>query len=100
MNAGAFGGETWDSVESVDTLDRQGRQRTRSRAEYRVGYRSVTGVPGEWFLGATLALSSDPDADMSQTRRDAAPAGPYPAAGRAQLRFGVSAIRRATLPHG
>ncbi|MDE0001352.1 MAG: UDP-N-acetylmuramate dehydrogenase [Rhodospirillaceae bacterium] len=66
MNAGAFGGETWDSVESVDTLDRKGRQRTRSRAEYRVGYRSVTGVPGEWFLGATLALSNDPEADMSQ----------------------------------
>ena len=66
MNAGAFGGETWDSVESVDTLDLKGRQRTRSRAQYRVGYRSVTGVPGEWFLGATLALSSDPDADMSQ----------------------------------
>ena len=66
MNAGAFGGETWDSVESVETLDRRGRQRTRSSSEYRVGYRSVAGVPGEWFLGATLALSSDPEADMSQ----------------------------------
>ena len=66
MNAGAFGGETWDSVESVETLDRRGRQRTRSRTDYRVGYRSVKGVRGEWFLGATLALSSDPEADMSQ----------------------------------
>ena len=66
MNAGAFGGETWDSVESVDTLDPKGRRRTRNRAEYRVGYRSVIGAPGEWFLGATLALSSDPEADMSQ----------------------------------
>ena len=66
MNAGAFGGETWDSVESVETLDRKGRRRTRNRAEYRVGYRSVTGVPGEWFLGARLALSSEPEADMSQ----------------------------------
>ena len=66
MNAGAFGGETWDSVESVETLDRRGRQRTRSRTDYRVGYRSVKGVAGEWFLGATLALSGDPEADMSQ----------------------------------
>ena len=66
MNAGAFGGETWDSVESVETLDRGGRRRTRSWTDYRVGYRSVEGVPGEWFLGATLALSSDPEADMSQ----------------------------------
>lgn len=79
MNAGAFGGETWDSVESVETLDRSGQLRTRDRADYRVGYRSVAGVAGagvagggvagvsdEWFLGATLALSSDPDADMGQ----------------------------------
>ena len=66
MNAGAFGGETWDSVESVETLDRSGEPRTRHRADYRVGYRSVSGVSGEWFLGATLALSSDPEADMSQ----------------------------------
>ena len=66
MNAGAFGGETWDSVESVDTLDRSGQLRTRARSDFLVGYRSVAGVSGEWFLGATLALSSDPEADMSQ----------------------------------
>ena len=66
MNAGAFGGETWDSVESVETLDRSGQLRTRNRADYRVGYRSAAGVSGEWFLGATLALSNDPDADMGQ----------------------------------
>ena len=66
MNAGAFGGETWDSVESVDTLDRSGRLRARARSDFLVGYRSVAGVSGEWFLGATLALSSDPAADMSQ----------------------------------
>ena len=66
MNAGAFGGEAWDSVESVETLDRSGRRRTRGRTDYRVGYRSVKGAPGEWFLGATLALSSDPQADMGQ----------------------------------
>ena len=66
MNAGAFGGETWDSVESVETLDRSGQLRTRDRADYRVDYRSVAGVSGEWFLGATLALSNDPGADMGQ----------------------------------
>ena len=66
MNAGAFGGETWDSVESVDTLDRSGQLRTRARSDFLVGYRSVAGVSGEWFLGATLALSRDPAADMSQ----------------------------------
>ncbi len=66
MNAGAFGGETWDSVESVETLDRRGRRRTRGRADFRVGYRSVAGASGEWFLGATLVFSSDPEAGLDQ----------------------------------
>ena len=66
MNAGAFGGETWDLVESVETLDRSGRLHQRSRADYQVGYRCVEGVVDEWFLGATLALAHDPSADMSQ----------------------------------
>jgi UDP-N-acetylmuramate dehydrogenase len=54
MNAGAFGGETWDYVRSVDTLDRAGVRRRRARAEYQVGYRSVVGPAGEWFLAAEL----------------------------------------------
>ena len=29
MNAGAFDGETWDSLREVDTIDRQGRIHTR-----------------------------------------------------------------------
>ena len=67
MNAGAFGGETWDLVEAVDTIDRSGRRQTRSRSAFRVGYRLVEGgAPDEWFLGATLALSDDPEADMHQ----------------------------------
>jgi UDP-N-acetylmuramate dehydrogenase len=54
MNAGAFGGETWDYVRAVDTLDRAGVRRRRARAEYQVGYRSVVGPQGEWFLAAEL----------------------------------------------
>jgi UDP-N-acetylmuramate dehydrogenase len=65
MNAGAFGGETWDSVVSVETIDRQGAVRTRARAEYSVAYRSVNGPADEWFLGALLAFSS-----TQQTRPD------------------------------
>jgi UDP-N-acetylmuramate dehydrogenase len=56
MNAGAFGGETWDYVRSVNTLDRAGVRRRRARAEYQVGYRSVVGPAGEWFLAAELAF--------------------------------------------
>jgi UDP-N-acetylmuramate dehydrogenase len=59
MNAGAFGGETWGHVESVVTIDRRGEVRTRPRSEFTVGYRSVEGAAGEWFLAAIFALSHD-----------------------------------------
>ncbi|HZF27522.1 MAG TPA: UDP-N-acetylmuramate dehydrogenase [Gammaproteobacteria bacterium] len=60
MNAGAFGGETWTNVESVVTVDRGGELATRPRADFRVGYRTVEGPPGEWwYLGATWALAPD-----------------------------------------
>jgi UDP-N-acetylmuramate dehydrogenase len=56
MNAGAFGGETWPLVASVDTLDQRGVLHTRLREEYQVGYRSVSGAQGEWFVAAELQL--------------------------------------------
>ena len=65
MNAGAFGGETWDVVKSVKTIDRKGVLRTRTTDDFKVAYRSVVGATDEWFLGATLALSSDSDASLS-----------------------------------
>jgi len=64
MNAGAFGGETWDCVEAVETIDRTGTRRDRGPGDYRVAYRTVSGPSGEWFLGATLALQADHEADM------------------------------------
>lgn len=57
MNAGAFGGETWELVESVETVDRHGVRRVHTPADFRIGYRSVVGPAGEWFLAATLRLS-------------------------------------------
>jgi len=57
MNAGAFGGETWQHVHSVETIDRSGRTHTRGRGEYQVGYRQVrAAVPGEWFIAAQLGF--------------------------------------------
>jgi UDP-N-acetylmuramate dehydrogenase len=57
MNAGAWGDETWNHVEAVETVDRQGVRRERLADDYRVGYRSVTGPEGEWFVGARLAFT-------------------------------------------
>ncbi|MDH5241480.1 MAG: UDP-N-acetylmuramate dehydrogenase [Gammaproteobacteria bacterium] len=59
MNAGAHGGETWERVESVRTIDRSGETHERAPAEYTVGYRSVTGPANEWFIGASFRFEPD-----------------------------------------
>lgn len=59
MNAGAHGGETWERVESLRTIDRSGEIHERAPSEYTVAYRSVTGPAGEWFLGATFRFEAD-----------------------------------------
>lgn len=59
MNAGAFGGETWDRVIDVDVIDRRGVRSRRSFDEYEVGYRSVKGPAEEWFLAARLRFDKE-----------------------------------------
>ncbi len=54
MNAGAFGSETWNWVNAVETVDRRGELYRRKPSEYKVSYRSVKGPTNEWFLGAWL----------------------------------------------
>ena len=68
MNAGAFGGETWDRVESVETIDRAGTVRRRGAEDFAVGYRSVRGAPGEWFVSGTWALGVDTETDRAAIR--------------------------------
>ena len=58
MNAGAWGGEIWEYVEAVETIDRAGVRRERFPDDFRVGYRSVVGPPGEWFLAARLVFAA------------------------------------------
>ena len=67
MNAGAFGGETWPRVVAVETIDRYGHLQQRAATEFNVGYRSVSGVPGEWFVAAHLRLEPG-DAEAAQRR--------------------------------
>lgn len=47
MNAGCYGSETWQHVESVQVLRRSGELVQRSTADYAVGYRSVSRIQGE-----------------------------------------------------
>ncbi|WP_133512622.1 UDP-N-acetylmuramate dehydrogenase [Candidatus Thiosymbion oneisti] len=69
MNAGAYGGETWDRVRRVLTIDRRGELRERLPKDFRIGYRRVQGPPGEWFLGAELGLEpGDTAAGLARIR--------------------------------
>jgi len=69
MNAGAHGGETWERVESVRTIDRNGEIHQRAPAEYSVSYRSVTGPANEWFLEGTFRFDPEvvPSMDTLKT---------------------------------
>jgi UDP-N-acetylmuramate dehydrogenase len=69
MNAGAFGGETWRHVLSVETIDRGGHAHTRAPGEYRVSYRQVIApAPEEWFIAASLSFERRPAAHESEVR--------------------------------
>lgn len=64
MNAGAFGGETWNIITAVETVSRDGQRRRRLADEFQVSYRSVKVPEGEWFVAAELSLEKG-DSDKS-----------------------------------
>jgi UDP-N-acetylmuramate dehydrogenase len=68
MNAGAWGGLTWNHVIEVDVLDRRGVRHTRTAKEYEIGYRSVKGPPEEWFIGARLEFERTPGVNTGAIR--------------------------------
>lgn len=67
MNAGAFGGETWQYLVAVETMDRQGQLHVRQPDEYEIGYRHVRGPTDEWFIAAQLRFESG-DSAAAQMR--------------------------------
>jgi len=86
MNAGCYGGETWNIVSRVRTIDRAGRLHERDRGAYRFGYRAVTlregrttgadrGAPStesseEWFVGATFTLARGDGSESRQRMKE------------------------------
>jgi UDP-N-acetylmuramate dehydrogenase len=58
MNAGAFGGETWLIVKTVEMINRAGTVTKRGADEFEISYRSVKGLISEWFLAAELQLTA------------------------------------------
>ena len=71
MNAGCYGGETWDIVERVQTIDRQGELRVRARADFDISYRhcelhvDASSDEEEWFASAHFRL---PEGDTEESR--------------------------------
>jgi UDP-N-acetylmuramate dehydrogenase len=59
MNAGCYGGETWDIVQRAVTIDRSGRLVLRSKDEFAIGYRHAAPKPEreEWFAAAWFGLT-------------------------------------------
>jgi len=76
MNAGCYGGETWDIVVDVTTVDRSGALRRRSPGDYEIAYRHVRlktvapRPPEEWFVGAGFRLKRGPGAESRRMITD------------------------------
>jgi UDP-N-acetylmuramate dehydrogenase len=68
MNAGAFGGETWQHVREVETIDMQGQVHRRPASAYRASYRHIEGPQNEWFLAARLHFELRADVSEMEIR--------------------------------
>ncbi|HYC35085.1 MAG TPA: UDP-N-acetylmuramate dehydrogenase [Usitatibacter sp.] len=71
MNAGCYGGEAWEHVIAVETVDRSGNLRLRQPADYDVGYRHVElkGGGEEWFVSGVFVFErGDEAASMKRMR--------------------------------
>ena len=70
-NAGCYGGEIWDIVERVVTINRRGQLRRRASTEFEFGYRrcelktDASSDGDEWFASAHFKL---PEGDREESR--------------------------------
>jgi UDP-N-acetylmuramate dehydrogenase len=72
MNAGAFGGETWERVLKVETMNRHGVISVGTPADYTIGYRSVQkpNIPEEWFVAAHFQFTPGNTAESNQAIKE------------------------------
>ncbi len=71
MNAGCYGGETWNHVVRVEVLTRDGRFEIRTPADYAIGYRSVRradGSPPDGIFTAAWLRFAQGDAAQARAR--------------------------------
>jgi len=68
MNAGCYGGETWDHVAEVEVLTREGALERRSPQAYVIGYRSVVSRRGTDDVAFTAAWFDFPSGNGAYAR--------------------------------
>ena len=68
MNAGAFGGETWALVDSIECVDRQGGCRVFQQNEIIWGYRKVNLPEGYSLLSGVLQLTRNESDSAGKNR--------------------------------
>ena len=71
MNAGCYGGETWNHVVTVETVDRGGVLHRRAPSDYETGYRHARLRSGaeEWFVSAVFAFEPGDEAQAMARMR-------------------------------
>jgi UDP-N-acetylmuramate dehydrogenase len=67
MNAGCFGGETWNFVHAVETINRRGDITLRPLQDFHVTYRHVVRPADEWFVAGHFLL---PPGDKQKSLED------------------------------
>ncbi len=69
MNAGCYGGETWQKVCKVETVNRSGQKLLRPASDFQVAYRHVERPPNEWFVAGHFELESGEKAQSLESIR-------------------------------
>jgi UDP-N-acetylmuramate dehydrogenase len=72
MNAGCYGGETWEHVIAAETVDRTGTLRLRKPTDYDVAYRHVElkGGAEEWFVSGVFVFERGEEAPAMKRMKD------------------------------
>ncbi len=72
MNAGCYGGETWNHVIAVETVDRNGNLRLRGPTDYETGYRhmALRQPAEEWFVSGTFVFERGEEAPAMAAMRE------------------------------
>lgn len=69
MNAGCYGGETWQFVTQVETINRRGEHKLRPASDFETGYRHVKKFPEEWFVAGHFEVQAGNKADALEKIR-------------------------------